>query len=402
MFFGCQVETTFSGPSSNLDKIFSYIESSDEEIEATEPSTQATQSKSTQSKSTQSKSTQPKSTQSKSTQPKSRRKKKKAYVTDDEDLTDEFDIDYEEILLDLGKNRTKSKRMIKAKEDDKELTEVNESFKRLLSTATETESKRMKPNFEEEEFMFNIPKWGGQVKDENGDSVHFSNTCSIDYFLFAIWATFRLKPDLEYADRDHDVLINEMIKKIDEKQWGRAKSIWIRDILKMKPQKKGKQMTISTLGTTNDMFINIFRKQQEIKITSTCSLACKNNNKTLTKSELCFYHTLNNVTIIQELFCKKCKQNTTSNARFTNTRPLFLFIESNIHLTHDILPQTINIENHSYRLLCEIYYQQHNSHFVSLFSIFNSLYYFDDLNNIEKVSTYNTRKPINSCFYYLD
>lgn len=281
---------------------------------------------------------------------------------------------------------------------------MNDSFKRLLSTtASVSEMKRMKPCFDEKAFMLNIPAWGGEVRDQNGDLIHFSNTCSIDYFLFAMWAAFRLNPDLEYADRDHDVLINEMIEKIDLHQWNQAKSIWIRDILKMNPIKKGKSMNISTLGTTSDMFIDIFRQQQEIIVTSTCSQSCQNNNKTLTTSELFFNRSLNNLTIIQELYCKKCKKNTSNNIKFSNTRPLFLFIEFHHSITRDILPKAITIENYSFKLLCEIYFDKQRAHFVSLFNIFDSLYYFDDLEkSIEKVSSYTTRKPMNSCFYYLE
>ena len=138
-----------------------------------------------------------------------------------------------------------------------------------------------------------------------------------------------------------------------------------------------KKMTISTFGTEHEMFIRIFTKRQEIEITSICSKECENNKKKTYKSDIYFYYSnKKTVSLFSTELCRICKQKITRTIKFTHLRPTFLLIGVNIpSITHSILPQTINIEHYSDRLLCETYYNKAEEHFVSLFSIFDSLYY---------------------------
>ena len=73
--------------------------------------------------------------------------------------------------------------------------EVNDQMKRMLSTssAKERSIKKPKSSLSNSKFLTNIPKWGENVS-ENNNLISFTNTCTIEYFLFAMWTAWRLEP----------------------------------------------------------------------------------------------------------------------------------------------------------------------------------------------------------------
>lgn len=212
-----------------LSNVFCYLESSDDDNDEADP----TQSKSTQSKSTQSKSTQSKSTQSK--------KKKEVLISDDEYFDDLDYMDEEALLDEISRYETRSKSQSKARIIDQNLEDANESFKRLLSTASESDNKRLKACLTEAEFIVSIPKWGGFFKDENGHTIALTNTCTIDYFLLAIWTASRLNDSIPTSDDPFYFTTKQIIHHIDNHEWNHSKKIFVTDILKLKPQSKRKK-----------------------------------------------------------------------------------------------------------------------------------------------------------------
>ena len=68
------------------------------------------------------------------------------------------------------------------------------------------------------------------------------NTCTIDYFLFAIWCVSKVSSE---SIKCLNILANEnqiarylikIIDLIDTFQWNRARSLWILPILQLKPE----------------------------------------------------------------------------------------------------------------------------------------------------------------------
>ena len=73
--------------------------------------------------------------------------------------------------------------------------EVNDQMKRMLSTssAKERSIKKPKSSLSNSKFLTNIPKWGENVS-ENNNLISFTYTCTIEYFLFAMWTAWGLEP----------------------------------------------------------------------------------------------------------------------------------------------------------------------------------------------------------------
>ena len=87
-------------------------------------------------------------------------------------------------------------------------------------------------------FISHIPKWGGVLIDKNNQKTSFliSNTCTIDYYLLALWVSTKMT-DLRITQTNmpelKTSLITSIIESIEANQWDRAKSIWIRDVANM-------------------------------------------------------------------------------------------------------------------------------------------------------------------------
>lgn len=85
-------------------------------------------------------------------------------------------------------------------------------------------------------FVSRIPKWGGIFVDKNNNntSISLTNTCTIDYFLLALWTTWKLSKNWDLSTQPFAQInsnIQNIINSIENLEWDRAKSIWIRDIV---------------------------------------------------------------------------------------------------------------------------------------------------------------------------
>ena len=97
----------------------------------------------------------------------------------------------------------------------------------------------------------NLPKWVRIcILDKNHEFYHsynkpkFINTCFIDYLLLSIWICQKINQYtikiLEEKFNSHNQLIANILKTfkyIDQKEWNKAKSVWMVDVCKMNPDK---------------------------------------------------------------------------------------------------------------------------------------------------------------------
>ena len=86
--------------------------------------------------------------------------------------------------------------------------------------------------------------------------------------------------DLQEDENDDlSTSIYEIIKKIEEREWNEAKSIWTTKVNNMNQIINNDGcLSINTLGTEHEMFINSFVPFQEYQLKRKCSTSCERNN----------------------------------------------------------------------------------------------------------------------------
>ncbi len=100
-------------------------------------------------------------------------------------------------------------------------------MKRLLSVSgveNENVNKKAKHNkikLSEREFILHAPSWAGDFFDDAiKKSISFTNTCTIDYFLFALWTAWRLTsfpmPEFEFGTDELSKNILDIIESIEK------------------------------------------------------------------------------------------------------------------------------------------------------------------------------------------
>ena len=120
-----------------------------------------------------------------------------------------------------------------------------------------------------DEFINHVPKWGAII-NFNGNNIRLTDTCSIDYFLLALWYLSKLISSfLENIPVNFSIsaLINEIVHEIDNKQWDRAREIWILQVVKTFQVNRG---NISLFGGVDEMFINYFLNVQSHRRLQRC------------------------------------------------------------------------------------------------------------------------------------
>lgn len=296
---------------------------------------------------------------------------------------------------------------------DRSIDEVNDRVKRILSTSSAKEAcfKKPKTGLSNEEFCSNIPKWGGHLRDKNNNLIELINTCTIDYFLFALWTSWRLGSfDLE-EDENDDLTTNiyEIIKKIEEREWNEAKSIWTTKVNMNPITNNDGCLSINTLGIEHEMFINSFVPFQEYQLKRKCSTSCERNNTIKIKKYIYIALDINNnIVLFNESDCRLCGKSRSVEPIFTKN-PFILVIEAVSHFKIHDIPKELIINKKKYRFLMMTIHQSARIHFISLFELNNRIHFVDDKPSIDdnildtpisQEANYSQLRA-STCIYYL-
>ena len=152
-------------------------------------------------------------------------------------------------------------------------------MKRVLSTssAKERSIKKPKSSLSNSKFLTNIPKWGENVS-ENNNLISFTNTCTIEYFLFAMWTAWRLEP-FGFQDGWPDLSKNiyEIIQNIENNEWKKGKSIWTTKVKKKRNRKSLDRDVLAFIPREMriNMFVRYFLSLKEHTLLQRCSSSCE-------------------------------------------------------------------------------------------------------------------------------
>ena len=248
-----------------------------------------------------------------------------------------------------------------------------------------------------------LPKWGGNISEyDSFQNFKITDTCTIDYFLLGI--AFSCIKMTNYSqilltgNRNQHLCqkIEQIVNLILIKNWNKAKSIWILEILKLEPKRR----IFSTFGDEDTFFISHIKTMQRL------NHYCKTCDEVFyTNDEIYIHAGINNNIIFNFNEIRKCnicgcEQNV--DKLFEET-PCWLFIQNLIRnmkrkriMFYDLPPQLI-INEKKYLLLMCTYLKGH--HFKSIFTHDDHIYFFDDLK--EGLTENMEKHEVSSCIYYL-
>ena len=241
-------------------------------------------------------------------------------------------------------------------------------------------------NYSIELLKTRIPKWGADII-YNNKKYYLSNTCTIDYFLLALWFIHKIDnnfiqniPILEFTQT-----LKEIIMSIEQLDWNKAKQLWVLNIMDLEPLN---QNEFSVFGSVTGRFSDYLLNYQLHQLRQLCDTNCV-LNKTRILSEdsarILFIKQRNRVKV-DSLFSGRCINCNTmiSTEIIFKHNPNFLFIEpaGNNIFVHEI-PKQIIFSTKTYILMCVTAYKP--GHMVGIFNIYNDLYLIDDLSTSAKL-----------------
>lgn len=334
-------------------------------------------------------------------------------------------VDFEEIIETRNRNEKKGKETVLEKTDH-----LSSTMKHSLTFDKNDSNKQNKKqlSFDLNNFTLHIPNWGGKIVVVNQDAtsrnyfeqynqfnqLKITNTCTIDYFLLAIWYSSQLSDNcklfLEKHKKNNKTLeiVERIITLIDQLQWDRAKTIWILEMLKIQPDSESN--TFSLFGSEYESIIKHFTQFQKV------SYICLNCKKSARFPHRDFSFSKNEQNrcdhnISMEKKCNYCVL--TINPKFENPPPFIFFETLNINnlteLNVNDFPLIINIDNLIYKLLCcSIHYPSPDdeetqilSHFKAIFRLNDTFFEVDDLDRSKKLKTISLNHITSTVFYYL-
>ena len=250
------------------------------------------------------------------------------------------------------------------------------------------------------DFTTKIPKNGGiiSVDDHQFNKLLLVHTCTIDYFLLAIWCIFKIKPSFPDIIKENILYknlfyyLNKVLDYIENDQWDKAKSLWILDVIKLKPNDN------FTFSTYKDEFLFFLKHFQGYQALEYFCQKCK--KKVGTDFELLYlqkHESLTFLTYKETIICSKCK----SGIRPTFIKiPQFVFVQTiSVDILLPNIPLNITIGNHSFNFLC-CTFNDMNYHFKSIFCKNEAFFAIDnEVNSYEQ--KVNQDHFISSIFYYL-
>jgi hypothetical protein len=264
-------------------------------------------------------------------------------------------------------------------------------------------------------FSLKIPKWGGSIEVNESDfgelfitnniynDLPILNTCTIDYFLLATWASHLLSSKVRdiFNDRKNENLIEYLSKIVDLIEnplplWDRAKTIWILIINKLN---HNKSLEFDCWDSTYHKFYKHFEQHQAIQFKcENCLNFVRRDQVTLNlvKDE-------NNNCYVDVHEFKECLEcNLFINGKFVS-KPFCLFVQvcekSNNKINIGDIPLEIIIDGTEFQFLCATIFVNKN-HFKAIFRLNGQNYLIDDLK-----AGFNKNIPKNmildTVFYYL-
>lgn len=173
--------------------------------------------------------------------------------------------------------------------------QVKNSNKKKKSESINTENRR--DNFIEnslnegslisiQEFISHVPKWGGSI-EKNNKKIKVTNTCTIDYYLFAFWFLFKISPNFLEGLNEIDELktqtLKNIIQNIDKLNWNKAKELWILKIMNIEVLPEAS--SISLFGSELNQFTRYLSDFQKHQIIQKCKLNCVFNENLIIRED---------------------------------------------------------------------------------------------------------------------
>ena len=308
-------------------------------------------------------------------------------------------------------NSTEDLRQKKIAKSQPELVNNSKQLKKIKfsSQKKETVNQLITPR----NISKHLPLWGGDIIIKKQDFCDYrykeffdynllplNNTCTLDYFLFSLW--FSTKDSLKLNDllskSSHSILIKikKIVKLIDIEEWDRAKTVWVLDFMKLKPNELN---TFCAFGSLYNSFSKHMMSLQQYKFRCLCrtndilrtQLTLEKNNKIVSFS---FY----------DFNCKKCLS---IGENFFIENPLWLFVEMNGQITIEEVPQNLIIGKVNYSFICAIYHSSNSTnsslnHFLSIFRFNKKFYFFDDMSNKILSDKIPFKSALEWCVYCLN
>ena len=115
------------------------------------------------------------------------------------------------------------------------------------------------------------------------ENIRVVNTCTIDYFLFALWSLQKKLPTFvnNLPAIELSVTLKEIIKCINLLKWNDAREFWIVHV--MKYNRIHTNGSISLFGSEYDMFIKFLMPFQLHNLIQICKDGCLDSKKILFK-----------------------------------------------------------------------------------------------------------------------
>ena len=253
-------------------------------------------------------------------------------------------------------------------------------------------------------YIQHIPAWGGQSdfgeKNSTSKKYRFINTCTIDYYLLALWwSSLESKNIISYFEKDSNENFLKIIREINENNWNRAKTIWIFDV----SQRKSDITQICSFGNEYQFFTQHIVFMQRFNRFEICE-SCGHNSNPRDQNYIYFDKQFGRIVIniLKATACIKCNNEMSIDFKFVQDFPCWLVLEIGyqVKLTVDELPKLLNLKEKNYKLLCATY-NNGASHFLGIFLVSGEFYLVDD-RNPRACYKGSPKKQITTCFYYME
>lgn len=270
-----------------------------------------------------------------------------------------------------------------------------------------------------DQFKKHLPKWGARIEYQGEKDVFLSNTCSLDYFLLALWyisqsnfGLFQKIPENTVLIGDTDVkyVIDELVSLIHETKWDKAREIWVKKIMQLNMPAKRK--TISIFGSVDEIVRRYVSGFQKYFYVQKCNENCQFNNHVrsdLGEMDIIFYSQHNDRFIFTSSDCqfRSCSYCNTivsvENGFHFNHTPIFFLAEPLLMLNVNQIPKEAFIINNKYILLFAALLSD-TRHFTAIFNIKGDLFLVNDLKKVIQpyyLTENNPDFPV-YCMYCLD